>query len=342
MISYTITDNNIVVVAKGRIFNLDRKSTDDTEKAKANKVYDLLKKKTEASFQEIIAFLCPIIGIENHLKKEEAPFKVDMRGRVFIDDKELPIALGKKLLAFATEELPLEPLIKFWHNLNLNPSQESILDLYAFLDKNHHPITPDGKFIAYKKVQSKGGNLFDSHSGTFNNNVGTHVEIARSKVDADRNQTCSNGLHVASWEYAKGFSGDTLIMVQVHPKDVVAVPIDYSRQKMRCCAYEVLDIYVDDKELKTQVVVPRVKEVQVADKPTSKRRKAKAEKSTSNLNAVKSGIAKIVLTGMTAREVVAVVKQNLGIVLTMNLKNKTSIVNKAKKLFKAVGCKVTV
>jgi hypothetical protein len=47
---------------------------------------------------------------------------------------------------------------------------------------------------------------------------------------------------VGSWDYSSTFSGDTLLLVKVNPKDVVSIPADHSGQKLRSCAYTILCI----------------------------------------------------------------------------------------------------
>lgn len=171
------------------------------------------------------------------------------------DDSEIPDAISKKIIAMHSENLPYRPLINFWNNLKKNPSQRSIEQLFGFLETNHHPITPDGKFIAYKKItRLADGRLVDSHTKKVCNEVGEIVQMNRDNVNPDPNQTCSTGLHVASWEYAQSFSGDVLVEVEVHPKDVVAVPVDYNQQKMRTCEYKVRAVYEDTKPYTTQIV----------------------------------------------------------------------------------------
>jgi len=90
----------------------------------------------------------------------------------------------------------------------------------------------------YKKVRDS---WYDSHTGkTYLNKPGATISMPREKVDADRRNTCSRGLHVAAWDYAQGFRGTRLLLVKVNPRDVVAVPPDYNEQKMRVCKYLVL------------------------------------------------------------------------------------------------------
>ena len=170
-------------------------------------------------------------------------FKIDPKGEKMIDvetNTEVGGALCKRVLQWAKEGIPFEPLLNFHRNVMSNPSEVSRANLYEFLEKNHVPITPDGCFIGYKKVTTVGDGLMDSHSRTIRNDVGLRVEVPRESVDPNPDQTCSHGLHVGAWEYVSQFSGDVTLAVKVHPRDVVAVPRDYNAQKMRTCGYDVI------------------------------------------------------------------------------------------------------
>lgn len=159
-------------------------------------------------------------------------------GIVIVDGEELPNSLSDKLLEFVEANLPTEPLEKFWANLKKNPAESARQDLFSFLEANKVPLTSDGCFIAYKKVKKS---WWDSHTGKTHKNVpGAVIRMDRNKVDHDRRNTCSSGLHVAAWGYASGFSGERILEIKINPKNVVAVPPDYSNQKMRVCEYMVL------------------------------------------------------------------------------------------------------
>ena len=111
--------------------------------------------------------------------------------------------------------------------------------LFKFLQHNGHPLTEDGCFIAYRSVKE---NFKDHHTGSIDNSPGKFVEMDRSTVDDNPDNTCSSGLHVASYDYASGFGYDNkkLVEVKVNPKDVVAVPRDYDGTKMRVCRFQVI------------------------------------------------------------------------------------------------------
>lgn len=158
-------------------------------------------------------------------------------GVIYIDGEAVPNGLSDKLLEFVNQGRDTAPLEEFWYKLSKNPSADSRKDLFDFLKFNKIPILKNGNFVAYKKVTK---DFKDCHTKTFDNSPGKILTMKRSLVNSDRNQTCSAGLHVAAWEYAKNFSGAIMIEVEVDPKDVVSVPVDYKRQKMRVCRYRVI------------------------------------------------------------------------------------------------------
>jgi hypothetical protein len=122
-------------------------------------------------------------------------------------------------------------------NLMQNPSYRSVNELYGFLEANNLSITPDGHFLAYKKVRE---NYTDVHSGKFDNSVGKVCEMERNLVDDNKDNTCSFGLHFCSEGYLKHFGGDRIMIVKINPRDVVSIPTDYNNSKGRTCRYEVV------------------------------------------------------------------------------------------------------
>lgn len=232
-VNWMITDHNIVVNYDGQTHMVPR--TD----ASAPKLIQALKDK---SYDDIPNLISQVKRLE---EESDGAFTVK-DGQVFIDGSPAPAALGRKISDFAAEGLPYEPLVLFTKNVRKNPSFRAVNELYQFLEKNNHPITESGKFIAYKKVRP---DFKDIHSGTFDNSPGTVVEMPRNEVNEDPNQTCSRGLHCSNFKYASehfGTSTDTMLEVEVDPADVVAIPVDYNQAKMRVCKYKVLGVV--DKE----------------------------------------------------------------------------------------------
>lgn len=157
-------------------------------------------------------------------------------GLLYEGDKPFPTELSNRIIKFKEQGIPYAPLFAFWDRLKKNPSYNSRQALFKFLEHHGHPLTQDGFFIAYRGVTD---DFKDKHTGKFDNSPGAVCEMARELVDDNPNNTCSTGLHVASFDYAKGF-GERLVEVKVDPIDVVTVPTDYDGKKMRVCKFEVV------------------------------------------------------------------------------------------------------
>lgn len=230
-IAWIITDNNISVRYDHQTHIVAR--TD----ALANKLIDALKNNR---LDDIPNLVSAAKRIENFSKGNF----VVKDGEILVNGIPAPTVLGNKIVRFANEGLPHQPLVAFAEKLQQNPSFRAVNELFQFLEKNDHPITETGNFIAYKKVRD---DFKDVHSGTFDNSVGNTVEMPRNQVNEDATQTCSHGLHVANYDYATNFyGGGVMLEVEVNPADVVAVPIDYNQAKMRVCKYKVLGVVVQE------------------------------------------------------------------------------------------------
>ena len=168
------------------------------------------------------------------------------RGNVSIQGEKLfwkgePFAgtLATRMITMLQDGFTIEPMVLFMENLLKNPSKRSVDELYGFLEKNSLPLTPDGHFLAYKKVRR---DFLDIHSGTMDNSPGRVVEMERYKVDDNKDQTCSTGLHFCGLSYLSHFgsSDSRTVIVKINPADVVSIPSDYNGAKGRACRYEVI------------------------------------------------------------------------------------------------------
>jgi len=156
-------------------------------------------------------------------------------GEVYVGDEIVNSLIADRILELINMGQDFTFMAKFLENLMLNPSYQSRQELYLFLENGNMPITDDGRFLAFKWVRD---DYRDCHSGTFDNSVGKICKMERKKVDDNRQNTCSSGLHVCTHAYTQ--FGARLMMVAVNPKDVVSVPYDYDNAKMRVSEYEVL------------------------------------------------------------------------------------------------------
>lgn len=194
-------------------------------------------------------------------KFEALSERVSVRnGRIFLDGDEVNNVLTQQILRFLDNGENFEPLVKFYDRLAQNPNQDSVEQLYRWLQSHDFTITDDGKIIGYKGVESDGNGGYQSVksgtaivngeeiSGKIPNAIGSVVEMPRSAVTFDPDVTCSYGLHVGTYDYAKGWGYGAILKVLVDPRDVVSVPSDCNGAKLRTCRYTVLDVITDKIE----------------------------------------------------------------------------------------------
>lgn len=148
--------------------------------------------------------------------------------------------LAKRILNDIDNDTFDERYVKFMQKLMHNPSYASVKMLYDFIQHNDLEILENGDVKAYKKITHTSDGPRDTRTKKVPNYKGQIISMPRNMVEDNPNVSCSQGLHIASLEYAGGFTGNSLIEVAVNPADVVSVPYDYDQQKCRCCRYEVL------------------------------------------------------------------------------------------------------
>lgn len=169
-------------------------------------------------------------------------------GQIFYNDIRIHNSLTARIVDMAKDGFDIGYMVKFLENLMQNPSHRAVNELYDFLEAGSIPITEDGMFLTYKKIKN---DWTDIYTGTFDNSIGAEPEMPRNMVDEDADRTCSNGLHVCSYNYLPHFSSasdDRVVVCQVCPSAVVAIPKDYNNTKMRVCKYKVIAEIKDYKE----------------------------------------------------------------------------------------------
>ena len=188
-------------------------------------------------------------------------------GSLTWDGIPMPEMFTDRILDMIQRGFPFEPMLNFLDNLSQNPSDQSIVELFDFMDNKHMPITADGCFLAYKAVDE---NFKDLWTHSFDNSVGSTCEVPRSDVSANRDDGCARGLHVGALDFAasyggidldasasdNGFEGDdgdggggnNIVICKVNPQDVVSVPRCSRYQKLRCCKNEVVSLFQDKFE----------------------------------------------------------------------------------------------
>lgn len=147
--------------------------------------------------------------------------------------------LALKIIEMARNHQPIEPWVNFLKQLQNNPDQEIKEHLFEWMEQAGMPITPDGHFLAYKKVKD---DYTSFHDSTTRNDVGSSIFLPRNECDPDRFRTCSSGLHFCSFSYLNSYYGSAgrVVVLKINPADVVAFPTDHSA-KGRACRYMIVD-----------------------------------------------------------------------------------------------------
>lgn len=174
---------------------------------------------------------------------------------IYFDGEPQRSSLADAIIRFYYEGSPFEPLVLFMEKVKTNPNEHSREQLFDWMQKQHFGISETGDIVAFKGVNSRGGEADDEvfrsvhageawvngvlHTGQIPTQPGTVVEMPRNKVNHNPREGCSTGLHAGTHSYASSFA-PVLLRVSINPRDVVSVPTDCNGDKMRVCRYKVL------------------------------------------------------------------------------------------------------
>ena len=177
-------------------------------------------------------------AIRGQLLYEDDLIKVGFDGLTY-NDQPLHNYLTQRIVDMARRKMPIAPWVAFLKRLQHNPDPRIRNDLYAWMEHAQMPITPDGYFLAYKKVNDDYTSI---HDNTTRNDIGSSPYLPREQCDPDKFRTCSRGLHFCSYHYLGSYAGDRgrVVVVKINPADVVAFPAD-DTAKGRATRYTVVD-----------------------------------------------------------------------------------------------------
>ena len=171
-------------------------------------------------------------------------------GRVLFEGEEVRGLISDHILKFYDQGLEdYAPIVKFLEKIKQNPQEESRNMAYDWILQAGLTINKDGDVIGYKGVRRDftsvnagpaivNGEEFNGHVP---NDPGNVIEMPRASVTFDPNNSCASGLHVGTFDHARGFgSGGHILELAVNPRDIVSVP-SHDTTKMRVCRYRVVD-----------------------------------------------------------------------------------------------------
>ena len=265
-VPYTLSENSLTVFWEGKPYTL-RKDHVNFNLAK-QAIFD-------ARYEDLGDLLDIRKAVEDFVEgeievKDEVVYYKNHRLHGVVVDKLLEmLRAGMKDSA---------PLTNFITRLQSNPSANSVNELYSFLSYKSLPTTPEGKVLGYKGVKN------DFYSSTGNadtivlqgkvnenhqifNGVGETIEVARRCVDDNKDNHCSYGLHVGSYDYANQWAGEDgrLLVVEFDPEDAVSVPTDCDFQKLRVSKYRVVEDITDTRKEINKVVYEANKPIYDSD-----------------------------------------------------------------------------
>lgn len=229
MYPYIITDDCVTVYIDGEPIQVLSDSSQFKNVLEGIRCKDWVKVQESAEKSKVIKRYLKSSGGTMELKNGTVYYRGNPTDGIIVD----------KIIQMYDEGFDPYPMMNFLENLLNNPSHTAVQELYLFLASGHLPITEDGCFLAYKNVRE---DYFDKHSGTVRYKVGDRPSMPRNKVDDNRNNLCSTGLHFCSIEYLNkmwGHSGRTMV-VKINPADVVSIPADYNNTKGRAWIMEVI------------------------------------------------------------------------------------------------------
>jgi hypothetical protein len=256
--SYIVTQTGISEVLNGKPYNASATHTN------YNAILAALK---AGEFDLIPHLINPIVTLKKYIPAEQTTIDglvvnydastITYRG------EDIHNTLVSRIFEMHTLGFNIKPMINLLSNIYLNPSKKAIDEMYTFLDYGKMPITDDGHFLAYKRVNA---NFTSCYDGMTKNDIGTVVSMPRFNVDDRSEVTCSSGLHICSFEYLQHYTGAKVIYVKVNPKDVVSIPTDYYNTKARVCEYTVLgELTYEEANLPTHSFGTPVYNTNIAD-----------------------------------------------------------------------------
>ena len=233
-IKYTVTSREISFVFQGTSFNIPKNNENYSEIYQAVVENDhVVLDGLVTSQQKLTENIKTVVSTLNEGDASNIHIKI-VDKTIYCNNKIFKGLASMEFIKYVAENNTrmISQFKRFMFNCSLNPSNASVEELYDFVVKNRLKVTPAGTILLYKWVNDK---YHDCRTGNFNNTPGLTIKMDRKKVNPNRHETCSNGLHLCSYKYGK--FGDRLLLVELDPKNSVSIPSDYGQSKMRCCEY---------------------------------------------------------------------------------------------------------
>lgn len=272
--SIIITSDNATIYTGGKSYNIN------SDHPSFNTIVEYAKKQEWDKIPELVS-------IRNTIKKKIKDAKRDdmiIDGDVIVfKDIRLPADLSTYVINIIRDHGDIKPMVQFMEKLVKNPDKRIIEQLFGFITYGKNPLTADGNFLAYKRVNQNYTSVHDSRTV---NKVGSTISMDRARCNSNPNETCSTGLHFCSREYLGNFCGNKILVVEINPMNVVSIPTDYNNTKGRACSYKIIG-ELSEKDL-VQVATKDVLSTSTVDLKFSKK-KSKKKKISDKVTSIDIG-----------------------------------------------------
>lgn len=229
---FTLTSNVLTVFIKGKPYSVDSSHVNFD-----NLVAIAKGQQPQPSDEALVELLSVRESIQAQITDSRVRLGTD---EIIIDGLPVHSYSTTRILQMMREGVDITPWIKFLERCIENPAAHVFNELFQWMEKGNMPVTPEGHFLAYKKVDDNFRSYHPSPDGThLLHEFGEYLAMPRYQVDDDRNRTCSTGLHFCSWDYLNRYYGSQgrVIVLDIDPADVVSIPTDYNHTKGRACGY---------------------------------------------------------------------------------------------------------
>lgn len=248
MNSYIFTLDGLSIVANGKHYVV----------TKTHRNYDAIKNAMRAkdfdSVEGLINVAAALVDYAQGTKIE-----VDAEaGVVLYNGTEVDDVIADHILEMLADDFDIMPMVKLLGRIMSNPSERARKETYGWIRHNGMTITEEGFIVAWKRVKDDFTSFYDNKTM---HTVGERTVLDRSQCDQDSTNTCSRGLHFCSHAYLPQYMSGRgqVLMLELDPADIVAIPTDYQFSKGRACGYKVVDALNGDarKNIEVKDILPQ-------------------------------------------------------------------------------------
>lgn len=172
---------------------------------------------------------------------------------------ELPVSVDpetEKIVITAADEVPvsiekiedhithaydnkLDNMKALMDRLKQHKDSGLVADIISFISNTCMPITKEGFVIGLRRNVYKNNKVFDGHSCTVPQEVGSRITMDDALINKSRDVCNASGLHISTQSYFASYCGAVGHLVLVDPLHIVSVPYRETT-KLRCSSYVIV------------------------------------------------------------------------------------------------------